>query len=723
MLFFLAVLIGGGIFIATPSQAFAIDIEEITPRGEFAQTGDTYAITLYFNAYDLKTNTTINADLLTQEIQSSGTTNQKICCQAKGSPNPVPATTTSKPSSKFSVTFEDLQPGMKFDIEFLRSDGSKYGVGDGLTHIIPPLITPGEDNADYTLSANDFSNIFACDDDIDNDSDTKVDFKEDGSGDPNCESPSDPSESACEEGEGGYCLLAPLPGIGDGNGRVDITSGIGSYLLGIIRFIIALCGVLAVFMIVVAGIQYMSTDAVSGKEGAKEKISHSIFGLIIALGAYIIFNTINPQLVNFDTTIAEQVITIEDPTEFTSGGGTFTGGTAAANVNTNIDTYDALLKSSCSKYGVDCTLAKAHMYAESAGDPNAQSNFVIKNKDGSQTTGHAYGLMQLTEPTFKSLGYDVSKIKDPATNIDAGVKYMKQLVSTACGGKSSNTVCTTSNVIYRIAAYNGGPGANKVSTSCPGQTYWQCTLNKGYAETRNYVTKVQTNQQKLTANNWGCNPTTSTNPYSTNNILSGGSGTSSMTPNITNITTTSATLSGTLTGTYENGVGVGYKLQKLPIPPLATGIISPLTPNTLGVYSVPLTPLTAGTYKVEIVYKASTSSQEQILGTKSFTVPSSSSSGSSTSLSGTSEGITVTLSDITTSAVKITVSSTLYKSDHLYTGVYEGEQLAKAANLFLDASGNINTIFTGLKSKTKYTVKIKHDGDFINGTWPSFTTP
>ncbi|MBP6884634.1 MAG: hypothetical protein KBC17_02300, partial [Candidatus Pacebacteria bacterium] len=110
----------------------------------------------------------------------------------------------------------------------------------------------------------------------------------------------DPAANAngCVEGEGGYCLLAPLPGVGDETGRVDIKQGIGNYFNSIIRLIIGLIGVLSVLMIVVGGIQYMSTVAMEEKNNAKRRITHAIFGLIVALGSYSILNTINPKLVN-----------------------------------------------------------------------------------------------------------------------------------------------------------------------------------------------------------------------------------------------------------------------------------------------------------------------------------------------------------------------------------------------------------------------------------------
>lgn len=94
-----------------------------------------------------------------------------------------------------------------------------------------------------------------------------------------------------------YELLAPLPEIG---GMVDIDKGLGDYLNALFRFIIGLAGVLAVVMIVFGGIQYMMTDVVFDKEDAKKKITGAIWGLILALGSFVILNTINPDLLNLN---------------------------------------------------------------------------------------------------------------------------------------------------------------------------------------------------------------------------------------------------------------------------------------------------------------------------------------------------------------------------------------------------------------------------------------
>jgi hypothetical protein len=100
-----------------------------------------------------------------------------------------------------------------------------------------------------------------------------------------------------------YQLLAPLPGVGDTNGAVDTTGGLSKYLNPMIKIFIGLCAVLSVVMIVIGGLEYMTSELLSSKEEGKKRIGEALFGLIIALGAYALLFTINPDLLNSDVNI------------------------------------------------------------------------------------------------------------------------------------------------------------------------------------------------------------------------------------------------------------------------------------------------------------------------------------------------------------------------------------------------------------------------------------
>lgn len=119
-----------------------------------------------------------------------------------------------------------------------------------------------------------------------------------------------------------YRLLAPIPGVSteeggvpcvskdddgniimDENGNTIPCATAKSYIPGIIVLIIGIAGVLAVIKIIFGGILYMSTDAIGGKSEGKGHITDALWGLLLIVSAWIILNTINPDLVNLNLTI------------------------------------------------------------------------------------------------------------------------------------------------------------------------------------------------------------------------------------------------------------------------------------------------------------------------------------------------------------------------------------------------------------------------------------
>ncbi len=101
-----------------------------------------------------------------------------------------------------------------------------------------------------------------------------------------------------------YTPLAPLPGIGDlapnGVGPPSPTvSSLPDYLVAIFKLTLGLAAVMAVVQITIGGVEYMSTDAISGKENGKERITQAIYGLLLAIGAWLILYTVNPKTLDF----------------------------------------------------------------------------------------------------------------------------------------------------------------------------------------------------------------------------------------------------------------------------------------------------------------------------------------------------------------------------------------------------------------------------------------
>lgn len=91
-----------------------------------------------------------------------------------------------------------------------------------------------------------------------------------------------------------YQPLQPLPGIEGSSG-----GSLSSYLTWFFRFALAAAAFLAVLQIVIAGVQMIAGGASeSARSDAKKRISDALWGLALALAAWLILYTINPDLLS-----------------------------------------------------------------------------------------------------------------------------------------------------------------------------------------------------------------------------------------------------------------------------------------------------------------------------------------------------------------------------------------------------------------------------------------
>jgi len=67
-------------------------------------------------------------------------------------------------------------------------------------------------------------------------------------------------------------------------------------------FMLSVAAVLAVIMIIIAGLEMM-TASEGLREDAKKKIWAAVLGLLLAVGSYLILKTINPQLLELKLTL------------------------------------------------------------------------------------------------------------------------------------------------------------------------------------------------------------------------------------------------------------------------------------------------------------------------------------------------------------------------------------------------------------------------------------
>lgn len=90
-----------------------------------------------------------------------------------------------------------------------------------------------------------------------------------------------------------YKPLAPLPFPGLNGGA---TPSLGEYLASIFKAAIIIVIVLSVIMISFNGVAYMLSGTVGKKMELRDTVSNAVIGLLIALGSWLLLNTINPNL-------------------------------------------------------------------------------------------------------------------------------------------------------------------------------------------------------------------------------------------------------------------------------------------------------------------------------------------------------------------------------------------------------------------------------------------
>ena len=104
-----------------------------------------------------------------------------------------------------------------------------------------------------------------------------------------------------------YTPLAPLPGTTNEKGTTDIQT----YIPGVFNLAIGIAGVLAVLMIIIGGVEYVTTDAIQGKSEGKARIQNALCVLVIVLVSWILLYTINPKLTVFNLNIEKSTVAEE----------------------------------------------------------------------------------------------------------------------------------------------------------------------------------------------------------------------------------------------------------------------------------------------------------------------------------------------------------------------------------------------------------------------------
>src|SRR3989344_5403340 len=107
---------------------------------------------------------------------------------------------------------------------------------------------------------------------------------------------------------GNFVPLSPIPNVIEGS-----SPNFGTLFNGLFKLLIVGAGVTAVVVIGWAGIAYMTTESMEAKHEAKDRILDAGIGLLIALSAFLILSTINPNLTRLDVQ-PEQIAAVEEAT-------------------------------------------------------------------------------------------------------------------------------------------------------------------------------------------------------------------------------------------------------------------------------------------------------------------------------------------------------------------------------------------------------------------------
>ena len=81
-------------------------------------------------------------------------------------------------------------------------------------------------------------------------------------------------------------------------------SSLGNYLSLLFTTLIGLAGGISALIIVISGLQYILSEVPGVKTSAKGRIQEALIGLVLALAAYLILYTINPDLTKLDLNLS-----------------------------------------------------------------------------------------------------------------------------------------------------------------------------------------------------------------------------------------------------------------------------------------------------------------------------------------------------------------------------------------------------------------------------------
>ncbi len=238
----------------------------------------------------------------------------------------------------------------------------------------------------------------------------------------------------------GYKLLAPIDNFPTAipspeQCKTDPTiqfCNIGDFINLLIELAIAIAAVMLVIKLVINGYVYMVSDTPFKMNNAKQNIMDSIIGILLALTAYMLLNTINPQLVNNSITLEEAVLETggdtNDPTDFSG-----------------IDGYIGTVGISCPKSGLQSSISS--IAASYQGKVTYQMGAKKGSPAGSGTV--AYDCSGWVNTVLRCAGYEPGRdfINSGTSGIFSGAEKVTSIKVTGNVGYVNNKALNPGDLI------------------------------------------------------------------------------------------------------------------------------------------------------------------------------------------------------------------------------------------------------------------------------------
>lgn len=304
------------------------------------------------------------------------------------------------------------------------------------------------------------------------------------------------AQSTAPNGSFSYTPMEAIPGQG-----AAVPTDFYTYITSIYKFGIGAVGIAALLMITIGGYMYLtSAGNNAAMQNAKDIITDSIVGVLLALGSYLLLYFINPDLVRLKplTPSSTTAPTTSNPAGAGLGqpvsqiGASCSGatsdktnycGTTSCSKTCNLSQYDSLINQYETSI-VPAKIIKAIICRESDGNPNAQN-------------ANSCGLMQVnTDRGTDCVGNTTGNLFQPEINIKAGVKKLTEKYNSAANRAYTNI----SHYQMAFASYNccgNGENPNDPSRDCGKDVpKWACPINPGIGRfnmcaVKNYACDVE----------------------------------------------------------------------------------------------------------------------------------------------------------------------------------------------------------------------------------------